>query len=787
MLPRHTAIGLLTMTAIAAAAPAPVAPKPAVEFFPLSDVRLLDGPFKQNMQADRGYLLSLDPDRLLAGFRQNAGLPEKAKKYGGWENRGLAGQTAGHYLSALALMVASTGDEDCRKKLEYTVNELAECQAAAADGFLAGMPDGHAIFDKIEKADLGNKGGFDLNGTWVPWYNQHKLFAGLRDAWLLARNETAKAAYIKLGDWCEKVTANLDDAKMQQMLAVEQGGMMETLADLYAVTGDAKYLTLAKKFWHKAVLDPLAAGQDKLTGLHANTNIPKVIGAARLYELTGDAKYKKAADTFWDVVVHQRSFVTGSNSDREHFFKTGVEAGKLGVQNGETCNVYNMLKLTGHLVSWGEQADKFDFYERALFNHILGSINPDSGTCTYFQPLEAGRFKVYGSHDESFWCCVGTGLENHAKYAEFVYSRTADSQGDTLRVNLFMASELNWADKGLTLRQETTFPYNDTTKLTVNVKQPTKLKLQVRVPGWADKGVTVSGVAGVTSRPGDAFITIDRIWNDGDAITVKMPMSLKAHKAIDDPSTVALLYGPVVLAGRLGTTDMPSSQVQADHTSQDRRPVPDVPVLVTNDASLAWVKPVDGEPLHFKTSGVGKPGDVTLVPFADVRHERYAVYFKMLTPTQFAEREKQMEQQRAAARDLATRTSDEVVFGEQQSEKDHDVASERSDVGGFNGRTWRDARDGGFFSAKLKAKPGAKQVVRCTYWGSDSGNRTFDVLADGKVIGTQKLTAQHPNAFFDVDYPLPATTAETVEIKFQAKPGQAAGGVFGCRIVTAKE
>ena len=779
---RTTPAGLLVMTAVAAAAPAP--PKPAVEFFPLADVRLLDGPFKRNMEADRGYLLSLDADRLLAGFRTNAGLSEKAKRYGGWENRGLSGQTLGHYLSALSLMVASTGDEECRKKLDYTVSELAECQAAAADGFLAGMPDGHTIFDKIEKADLGNKGGFDLNGAWVPWYNQHKLFAGLRDAWLYAKNEKAKAAYTKLGDWCEKVTARLDDATMQKMLAVEQGGMMETLADLYAITGEEKYLALAKKFWHKAVLDPLAAGQDNLTGLHANTNIPKVIGAARLYELTGDAKYKKTADTFWDAVVHQRSFITGSNSDREHFFKTGIEAGKLGPQNGETCNVYNMLKLTGHLVGWGEQADKYDFYERALFNHILGSINPDSGTCTYFQSLEAGRFKVYASHDDSFWCCVGTGLENHAKYAEFVYAHNADA----LRVNLFLASELNWADKGLTLRQETTFPYNDTTNLTVTVKRPTKLKLQIRVPGWADKGITVSGVAGVTSRPGDSYVTIDRTWNDGDTITVTLPMSLKAHKAIDDPTTVAFLYGPVVLAGDLGTTDMPDSQVNADHTHYDHRPVPDVPVLVTADASLAWLKPADGRPLHFATSGVGRPGDVTLSPFADAQHERYAVYFKVLTGSQYADRQRQMEQQRTDARELAARTVDEVAFGEQQSEKDHAVTFDRSDVGGFGGKTWRDARDGGYFAAKLKTKPGVKQVVRCTYWGSDAGQRTFDILADGRVIGTQKLTAAHPDVFFDVDYALPATTADTVEIKFQAKPGQTAGGLFGCRVLTtAKE
>ncbi len=768
---------VFTMTSVIHAAP----PTPQTQTFALSDVRLLDGPFKQAMVTDEKYLLALEPDRLLAGFRENAGLSPKGQKYGGWESRGLEGHSLGHYLSACSMMYAATGDQACKDKVDYCVKELADCQAAVPDGFLGGMPNGRELFDSIKKADFGTNGGFDLHGAWVPWYNQHKLFAGIRDAFLYTVNEQAKQVLVKLGDWAIGVCANLDDTKMQQMLGVEHGGMNEVLADLYAITKESKYLDLSKRFWQKAVLDPLAAGKDDLTGKHANTQIPKIIGSARLYELTGDEQYRTTADTFWNAVVKNRSFVTGSNSDHEHFFQLGLESKKLGPENGESCNVYNMLKLTSHLAQWTGKSDYYDYYELALFNHILGSIDPDTGMTTYFQSLEPGRFKVYGTPTDSFWCCTGTGMENHAKYGADIYTHAAD--GSALDVNLFISSELNWKEKGITLRQETSFPESDETKLTVKIAQPIKLALRIRVPKWAEHGIDVSGAA--TAHGDSGYVTLDRTWNDGDTITVKMLMALHLHRAIDDATMVAAMYGPIVLAAELGRKDFPPSDNVPVHTELERVAQPVVPPLVSDAKDLVWLKPVEGKPLHFETVDAGKPSDLQLMPFYQIHHERYAVYLRLLTTPQYAQEKQKLEAQQKSAAELAARTVDEVAFGQQQPEQDHGLDSKDSRTGSFNNRSWRDATSGGFFSVKVNVKPNTDQLLRLTYWGSDA-NRTFDILIDGKVIATQTLNNTKPNQFFDVDYPLAASLIgekSKVTLEFRPHENSTAGGVFGCVVL----
>lgn len=757
------------------------APKPVMQSFALSDVTLLDGPCKNAMELDRRYLLSLEPDRLLAGFRENAGLPAKAQKYGGWESRGLEGHTLGHYLSACSLMYAATGDQQLRERVSYCVNELMDCQSASDNGFLGGMPRGRELFADIARGDFGANGGFDLHGAWVPWYNQHKLFAGLRDAYLYTGNEQAKSVLIKLGNWAVGVCRNLNDDQMQRMLSVEHGGMNETLADLYAITGETKFLDLAKRFWQRAVLDALANGKDDLTGKHANTQIPKVIGCARIFELTGDDRFKAVADTFWNAVVHDRSFVTGSNSDREHFFRPGLEAARLGPENGETCNVYNMLKLTSHLARWTGQASYFDYYELALFNHILGSIDPDSGMTTYFQSLQPGRFKVYGTPTQSFWCCTGTGMENHARYGADIYTHDPDS--GAVNVNLFIASELSWKEKGLTLRQETDFPQTDSTRLSIHVQHPTQLLLHIRAPAWATQGVLVDGVA--ESPDASGYVKVDRLWNDGDSVTVRFPMSLHLHQAIDDPTVVAVMYGPIVLAAELGRQDFPPTDNVPDQSLLHNIPIPAVPQIVSQDDSVAWLHPVQGHPLQFKTTGVGRPSDMTFVPFFQIAHERYAVYINMLTSQQYEQFQAALAAKQKAQQELAVRTIDEIVFGEQQPEQDHGVQSSNSRTGRFQDRPWRDATDGGFFSAVLKARPDVNQSLRCTYWGSDTG-RSFDILVNGKIIASQTLETPHPNEFFDVDYELPAAIVghnDHITVEFRPHTGSIAGGVFHCMVL----
>jgi hypothetical protein len=749
--------------------------------FPLSAVRLLDGPFKTAMDADAKYLLSLDADRLLAGYRLNAGLPPKATVYGGWESRGVCGHTLGHYLSACSLMFASTGDDRFRTRVNYIVDELTACQDAVPDHFLGGMPNGRPLFEAIAKGGFDANGGFDLHGAWVPWYNEHKLFAGLRDAWLYTGSEKAKLILTRLGDWAISVCQNLDDTQMQRMLGVEYGGMNEVLADLTAITGDPKYLALAKRFWQKSTLDPLADGRDDLTGLHANTQIPKLIGAARIYELTGDPHYKTAAQTFWTAVTQNRSFVTGSNSDREHFFPLGVEAAKLGPENGETCNVYNMLKLTAHLASWTGSSAPYDYYERALYNHILASINPDSGTGMYFVPLEPGRFKIFSSTDNSFWCCTGTGMENHAKYGADIYTHDTDS----LNINLFIASQLTWPDHGLTLRQDTTFPTTDFSTITFKLDHPTPFKLKVRIPAWATQGITIDGAINAHGNPGADYLLLDRTWNDGDTITIHLPMSLHLHHAIDDPTMTAIEYGPIVLAARLGTDDLPDSNLVHDQTVYDNRPVPPVPMVVTESSSLDWLALVSNAPLHFRTRGVGKPTELDFVPFYQIHRERYEVYFRQLNAEQYQSLQSKLSAQEQAARDLAARTVDEITFGEQQPEQDHQLQSANSRTGIWNSKPWRDVTAGGFFSARLRVNPDQKQLLHLTYWGGDT-NRTFDILIDGQLLATQTLSAQHPKDFFDVDYPLPMSLIQNkqqITIEFRPHGNSIAGGIFGCRVL----
>lgn len=749
--------------------------------FPLSDVRLLDGPFKQAMKLDADYLLSLDTDKLLAGFRTNAGLPKKADPYGGWESRGLTGHSLGHYLSACSMMVAD-GDDRFRDRVNYIIDELAECQAKSPVGFIGGMPKGTELFDAIASGAASANGGFDLHGAWVPWYNQHKVFAGVRDAYLLAGNQKAKEVLVRLGDWTIHVCEKLNHDQMQRMLGVEQGGMMETLADIYAITNDPKYLAIAERFWHEAVLNPLADGKDDLTGKHANTQVPKVIGAARLYELTGNDRYRKTAETFWTAVVGNRSFVTGSNSDREHFFPLGIEARQLGPQNGESCNVYNMLKLSSHVAGWNDQAKVYDFYEKALFNHILGSIDPQTGMTTYFQALEPGRFKVYGTPDNSFWCCTGTGMENHAKYGADIYSHRADG---SLQVNLFIPSELSWKDKGLTLKQETDFPTSDTTKLTFTLDQPKQIAIRIRVPAWAEQGISVEGATTAQAKAGDGFLTIDRTWNTGDMITVHLPMALHLHQAIDDKNMAAVEYGPIVLAAQLGREKMPKTDNVPDHTSLDRVPLVETPMLVSDAKTVDWLKPVDGEPLHFQTAGVGKPSEVTFAPFYGTHHQRYAVYLPLVSTAEYAEVQKKREAALAVERELAAKTVDEIAFGEQQPEQDHSVVSEGSRTGSHQNRGWRDAPAGGYFSVKLKVDPNRAQTLRLTYWGGDVG-RVFDISVNGQKLATQELNAPHPNRFFDVDYALPATligAADQITVEFRAHAGSVAGGVFHARVL----
>jgi len=752
--------------------------------FSLKDVRLLDGPFKKAMDRDAKYLLDLEPDRLLSRFREYAGLEPKGKIYGGWESRGVSGHTLGHYLSACAMMYAASSDERFVERVNHIVEVLALCQKKHGNGYVGGIPDARRIFAEVAAGDI-KPSGFGLNGGWVPWYTLHKLYAGLVDAYRYCGSEKAKTVVIELSDWACNVTGKLSDEKFQTMLRCEHGGMNEALADVYAITGKQEYLDLAGRFNHRQVIDPLTRREDRLEGLHANTQVPKIIGAARQYELTGNKDLRTAAAFFWEVVTQDRSYVNGGNSEGEHFRRKGELWKRLGPTTAETCNTYNMLKLTRHLFAWTGEGKYADFYERALYNHILVSQDPKQGMMIYFCSLKPGHFHTYSKPYDSFWCCTGTGMENHVKYGDSIYFH-----GDaSLYVNLFIASELAWEAKGLKVRQETRFPEEPKTRLIVSCKKPVRLALNIRHPYWATSAlqVTVNGKkVDAKSQPG-GYLTIDRQWSDGDAVDVTLPMSLRVEPMENNPKKVAILYGPIVLAGQLGregfTDEMPYSGNQKAFAN---RPTPDVPVLVAGGKPVdQWIERVPGQAIQFKTVGVGRPNDVSLIPFYKAHHQRFTVYWDLFTEKDWQQKQAEHKAEQQRLKELQARTVDAVV-PEMQPERDHNYQGEKSSAGMFNGRHWRHAYPGGWFSYDMKISKDRPVDLMVTYWGGDSGNRTFDVQIDGRKIATQTLNMQKPGEFFDVTYPIPeelAKNKEKVTVRFQSQPGKMAGGVFGCRIV----
>jgi uncharacterized protein len=725
----------------AAEAPPPlaaerVAPKGPIVArpFDLADVRLGPGPFRDAMERDKAYLLRLDPDRLLHTFRLNVGLPSAARPYGGWEAPGgeLRGHTLGHYLSACALMYRSTGDAELKRRIADVVRELGRCQAAGPGagyrpGYLSAFPE--SFVDRVERGEP----------VWAPWYTLHKLYAGLLDAYRLAGDAQALEILKRTADWVALRVDRLTREEMQRSLQTEFGGMNDVLAALYATTGEARHLALARSFDHDAVFDPLARGEDALDGLHANTQVPKAVGAARAYEVTGETRYRDIARLFWDRVALHRSYAIGGHGDREHFFPVSEFPRHLGPETTETCNTYNMLKLTRRLFAWAPAAREMDFYERGLYNHILASQEPGRGMLVYLMSLQPGHFKTYSTSEDSFWCCVGTGMESHARYGEAIF---AHGESD-LFVNLFIAAELDWRAKGIALRQETTFPDEDVTRLVWQAREPVTLTLRVRHPAWA-RGPLVVSVNGTPapadSQPG-SYAAVTRTWRTGDRVEVRLPMGLRAETLPGAPDQVALLYGPIVLAGRLGTDGMPApfASFQLAHA---RDPQPDVPHLVTSDADwLSRVELVSRRPLLLRTRGLAQPHEVVLEPFYRVHHERYAVYWTKVTPERWAQRQAAIAEVARQEAELRAASLDHVLAGDATSESAHALQASGSRTGTIGGRTWRQAQNKGAFGYRLATEgvaPDEPLALSCVLGARDK-DRAFTILVDGTPLAPPVL------------------------------------------------
>lgn len=741
--------------------------------FEITDIKLLDGPFKHATELNIQTLLNYEPDRFLAKFRSEAGLEPKAEHYHGWEDNTIAGHSLGHYLSAISMMYQTTGDKRFLERVNYIVNELDECQKADGEGYIGAFPDGKKILEEeVAKGNIRSK-GFDLNGIWVPFYTQHKVMMGLMDAYKLCGNKKALEINIKFADWLYTVVKDLNDDQVQEMLNCEHGGINEALAELYAVTGNEKYLDMSRIFHHKAILDSLAHEKDILPGKHANTQIPKLVGLARRYELTADTNDRKAAEFFWDRVVNHHSYVTGGHCDHEYFGPPDTLRDRLSDGTTETCNVYNMLKLSSHLFEWEAKPEVADFYERALFNHILSSQHPADGRVIYNLSLEMGGYKAY---QDPMWftCCVGTGMENHSKYSKNIYYHN----NEELYISQYIASELHWNEKGLTLTQTTQYPEEQGTHLKFACANPVQLTLQIRYPYWAKEGMTIH-INGknhrIKEKPG-SFVAINRHWKNDDMVDIKFPFSLRLETMPDDTNRVAFLYGPLVLAGDLGPEDDPES---ADPFY--------VPVFVIQDRDpQIWTEPAEGKVNTFKTVNSGRPRDIELKPFFQTHERRYSVYFDIFNEAGWNQYQEEYRIRQEQKNKIEQMTIDFFQPGEMQPERDHQFNSEKSWAETFRHKKFREADRKGWFSFQMAVNAGQPMALIFEYWGGFPGSRTFDILVNDTKIATENISGIKPGEFFYQVYELPdrlTVNGGKIKVKVVPHDGHRAGPVFGVRTI----
>jgi uncharacterized protein len=592
-----------------------------LEPFPLSSVRLTASIFKEQEELNSRYLDSLPADRLLHTFRLTSGITSNATPYKGWEDPTceLRGHFAGgHYLSAVALASAGSGNTDLKNRGNEMVTGLDACQKKNPQGYLSAYPT-----DLFEHLVEGKP-------VWAPFYTYHKIMAGLLDMYTLTGNTDALQVVEGMARWTGQYFQGVSNDQRQRMLRVEYGGMNEVLVNLAAVTKKDRYLAVAHLFEQPNFLDPLASRRDELTGLHANTHVPKIIGAARMYEVTGDRRYQQIAEYFLEEVLAARNYVIGNTSVDEHW-KTpaGHLEGTLEWTNAECCVAYNLMKLQRLVFGWTADARWMDEYERALFNSRLGTQN-SNGLKQYFFPLGAGYWRAYGSPDESFWCCTGTGVEEFAKFADTIYFR----RDSDVYVNQFIASTLDWKEEGFGIEQVTKFPEEQGTTLKVKTSRPGVRTIHVRIPGWTTKDaeIKINGhVLEAVADPG-SYLAIRRAWKDGDTVSMSLPMTLRQEPLLGDESITAALYGPLVLAADLGAgpADGPMKTIHGRPTTPGKElPKPDpLPKVAANSdvKTEQWVQTDSKSEMRFSVAGEGKKYDV--MPMYRIRDQKYSIYWQ---------------------------------------------------------------------------------------------------------------------------------------------------------------
>lgn len=764
--------------------------------FPLGDITLLDGPLKHARDLNVQVLLKYDCDRMLAPYRKEAGLQPRKPSYPNWD--GLDGHVGGHYLSALAIN-AATGNEECRKRMEYMISELQlvldannQRPEAWCHNYIGGVPNSAKMWTAFSKGDFG-----PYFGTWAPFYNIHKMYAGLRDAWLYCGNEQAKNLFLKFCDWAVDITRDLNDEQMEKMLGNEHGGMNEVLADAYAITGEQKYLDCARRFSHRMLLVPLENGKDCLDNMHANTQIPKVIGYQRIAELAHDVQYHNASEYFWEIVTRQRSLALGGNSRREHFpTKENCIDYINDIDGPESCNTYNMLKLTEDLNRVKPNGMYGDFYETAMFNHILSAQHPQHGGYVYFTSARPRHYRNYSAPNEAMWCCVGTGMEDHGKYGQFVWThdKGVKAEDDALYVNLFVASELNWKDRKMVIRQQTAFPYAETSVVEVAKGKGTFI-LKVRKPSWCEN-FTVKGVGFDADSYGEnGFVCMKRKWKKGDQVKISMPMHAYIKPMINVPQYVAIMYGPILLGMKTGTEDMRSLIADDSRFGQyaggKKLALDEAPILLPKhlDDIAKNLKPVPGKPLHFKlATHMENTIDGELQPFFEIHDSRYMMYWLALGENDYKAYMQKLADEEKARQALEARTVDKVNPGEQQPETDHRMETDDSNKGNTEGIFFRDAKDGHYFSYLMQTKGETNLSLQLKFWGQDEWRTSeFDIYVNDKLLCSVNNSHRwRTTQFKTVDYAIPSEFVKgkkEIRVKFVAHKGKQVGQIYGVRLV----
>lgn len=743
---------------------------PAYHFSP-ERIKLFPGSmFYEARQKDSSFLALLSPARLLSRHFKNAGLHPLDREYGGWESEGLSGHTLGHYISALALMSVNTGSQMLKHKLDTILHQLNYLQVKRGTGYIGAIPNEDSIFIKVKQGRIKSS-GFDLNGGWSPWYTVHKLMAGLVDAYTISHQKIALDIVTRMADWTDDIMKDLPDSTRLAMLRCEYGGMNDVLANLYALTGNKKYLDLSYKFYDDFVMQKLADSIDPLPGKHSNTNVPKAIGSARQYELTKNDRDRKIAINFWNFMTQHHTYVIGGNSNYEYCGEEDKLNDRLSDNTCETCNTYNMLKLTRHLYSWSGDSKYIDYYEKALYNHILASQNHENGMMCYFVPLRTGSKKQFSDTFQTFTCCVGSGMENHSKYNEEIYTHDGHSR---LYVNLFIPSSVDWKESGLKLKQETKFPYENTTRLIIEhtpFAHISQSSIAIRIPGWCktEPGFKINDKTEWPVAVHRGYAIFIKNWHAGDHIDVTFPMQVYSESMPDNKDRFAFKYGPIVLAADLG-----------NHPVQEL----DYPVVHGTGEYISSL--MSSNDLSFSLDQEVSPGKIHLKPFFNIQNEYYGVYLDHLDRQAYLQRNNRIRQEQELNTALELATLDKIDFSDRKNVQEHDLHfTERSYTSDALGKYGREARADHSFEYSLYNRGDQPKQLVMTYYGDDK-DRTFTILVDDLLLTETTLNPTEANKFYNIAYDIPITMTQgksKITIKILANKGKTAGRVFVSRIV----